>query len=90
MKRDAEYLKTMAQQVEDDLITLTEAMDLITGNEPLTAEQQAAVEQAVIDCRHHGSIAKNCRSPCGGEAYAYPHPNRLLKNSEAFTRDTSK
>jgi hypothetical protein len=73
MKRDAEYLKTLAQQVEDSLITLAEAMDLIACNEKLTDEQQTAVDQAVMDCRHHGSIANNRRSPCGGEAYAYPH-----------------
>lgn len=73
MTKTAQFLKDLADQVSAGLISYREAADMIGGNQALTPDQQGAVEQAIMDCRMHGSIANNFRSPCGGQAYAYPH-----------------
>lgn len=74
MPRDEQYLKDVAQQYIDGLISLDEAIYILAGNETLTDEQQDAVDQAIADCRSHGAVANNYRSRCGGQAYAYPYP----------------
>jgi hypothetical protein len=75
MKRDVDYLKGIAQQVEDGLITLAEAMHLIAGNDKLTDEQWRLVDQAVIDCRScGGAMCRVANGPTLDEGYAYAHP----------------
>jgi hypothetical protein len=78
MPRDEQYLRDVAQQYVDGLLSLDEAIYILAGNETLTDDQNAMVDQAVADCRDHGSQIMIHASPVRGgqpdeKACAYPH-----------------